>query len=212
MKTLTDDLVRDYAAGLTSPGIALLVATQMSQAPGTRAGVARAERLGGAFLGEMPRVALDDGALDAVLDRIDADGEDSSASGEEPSGDGPLPDVLMRAIGRDFDRIPWRFRLPGVSEYQLPGFEGEHVSLLRARPGASVPQHTHEGQEATLVLTGAMEDGGRVLAPGDVAINDEHDEHKPRIVGTDICHCLIVMSGALRFTGRFGRALNLLAE
>ena len=209
MKTSTDDLVRDYAAGLTSPGIALLVASRMERAPAARSAAARTERLGGALLGEAPAAEMSGDALDAVFGRIA-----TAEAGPAPRhfDGGPLPDALMPAIGRDFDRIPWRFRLPGVSEYRLDGFEGEHVSLLRARPGASVPQHTHEGQEATLILTGAMEDGGRVLGPGEVAINDEEDEHKPRIVGTEICHCLIVMSGALHFTGRFGRALNLLAE
>jgi len=209
MQTLTDDLVRDYAAGLTTPGIALLVASQMERAPETRAAAARTECLGGALLGEAPAAQMSADALDTVLGRLEAE----AAEPVPPRYDaGPLPEALMPAVGRDFDRIPWRFRLPGVSEYRLDGFDGEHVSLLRARPGASVPQHTHEGREATLILTGAMEDGGRVLGPGEVAINDEEDEHKPRIVGTEICHCLIVMSGALRFTGRFGRALNLLAE
>lgn len=209
MRTLSDDLIRDYAAGTASPGIALLISAQMARAPQTRTLAAGAESLGGALLGDAPDCAVASGTLDSVLERIGAEPDTPEPAGFDA---GPLPEALMPAVGRDFDRIPWRFRLPGVSEHELSGFPGERVSLLRARPGVAVPQHTHEGIEATLVMTGALEDGGRVFGPGEVAINDEHDEHKPRIVGTEICHCLIVMSGALRFTGRFGRALNLLAE
>lgn len=210
MTPATEDILRSYAAGATTPGVALLVATQMAQAAEARASVERFERMGGALFAVSPGAEMSEGALSAVLDRLDDDG---GAQVDPPCFDaGPLPSAVMTAVGQDFNRIPWRFRLPGVSEYRVPGFGSESVSLLRARPGASIPQHTHEGQEITLVMTGAMQDGARVFGAGEVSINDEDDDHKPRIVGTEICHCLIVMSGALRFTGRFGRALNLLAE
>jgi putative transcriptional regulator len=208
MERLTETLTEDYARGATSPGLALLVSAQMSFGADTRARVARVESLGGALLEQAPGAEMGEGALDAVLGRLDAEEEEPAPRIDA----GPLPEVVMGAVGTDFTRIPWRFRLPGVSEYVLAGFPDEKVSLLRARPGTSIPQHTHEGQEATLVLTGAMEDGGRVFRAGEVAINDESDDHKPRIVGDEICHCLVVMTGELRFTGRFGRALNILAE
>jgi len=210
MMPATEDILRSYAAGATSPGVALLVSTQMAQAAEVRASVERFERMGGALFALSREAEMSEGALGAVLDRLDDD-EDGQV-GPPPLDAGPLPQPVMAAVGRDFDRIPWRFRLPGVSEYRIPGFGSESVSLLRARPGSSIPQHTHEGQEITLVMTGAMQDGARVFGAGEVSINDEDDDHKPRIVGTEICHCLVVMSGALRFTGRFGRALNLLAE
>jgi len=208
MHGLTDDILKSYATGTTSAGLALLISAQMTARADSRARVAGFESVAAALMAEDAPAEMSEGALSAVLDRLDA----PDPGGSRAPDPGPLPEPVIRAVGRDFDRIPWRFRLPGVSDYVLDGFPAEQVSLLRARPGASVPQHTHEGQEATLILTGAMEDGGRVLGPGDVAINDEHDDHKPRIIGTGICHCLIVMTGSLRFTGRFGRALNLLAE
>ncbi|MEL6266476.1 MAG: ChrR family anti-sigma-E factor [Pseudomonadota bacterium] len=128
-----------------------------------------------------------------------------------------LPAPLRQAIevadgASGSGALAWRFRLPGVSEYELPGFDDEHVSLLRARPGASIPQHTHEGTELTLVLSGQLEDQGMTYRRGDVAVCTEDDDHRPRITGEATCICLVVMDGSLRFTGRFSRALNLLAE
>lgn len=124
-----------------------------------------------------------------------------------------LEESLGRAVGADrAGRIPWRFRLPGLSEHEFKGYGAEHVSLLRARPGVAIPQHTHEGVELTLILTGEMTDGDTVYRAGDVAICTEDDDHHPRITGTETCLCLVVMDGGLRFTGRFSRALNLLAE
>lgn len=201
-------MLADYAAGAVSPGIALLVASHIDRVEGSRSLVARFEGIGGGLLAEERPEAMPEGALDAVLARIDAyDGRPPRRF--EP---GPLPQALIDRVGTDFDRIPWRFALPGVSEHKLAGFEGESVSLLRARPGVSVPQHTHAGEEMTLVLTGALEDNGTVYGPGDIAVNDENDDHKPRIVGTELCHCLIVMTGRMRFTGPLSRALNYLAE
>lgn len=211
MHTAPEAMLADYATGAMSPGVALLVASHIDKVGESRATVALYERVAGGLLaGEQP-VAMQSDALDRAFDAIDA--PDSTGRSTRRSLDtGPLPAALIEAVGTDFDKIPWRFALPGVSELQLPGFGDERVSLLRARPGASVPQHTHSGRELTLILTGAMEDGGAVFGPGEIAVNDENDDHKPRIVGTEICHCLVVMTGSLRFTGRLSRALNLLAE
>ena len=81
--------------------------------------------------------------------------------------------------------------------------------MLRAKPGTSIPSHTHDGQEATLVLSGLLEDGDTVLGPGDALQVDHHHDHTPRIIGDEVCICLIVMSGKMKFTGPFSRALNL---
>jgi putative transcriptional regulator len=84
--------------------------------------------------------------------------------------------------------------------------------LLRARPGAPMFSHTHDGVEATLVLCGALEDRGRIYRRGDVAIATAADDHRPRILDEGVCICFIVTTGKMRFTGPFSRALNYLAE
>ncbi|MEM1278322.1 MAG: cupin domain-containing protein, partial [Pseudomonadota bacterium] len=155
-------------------------------------------------------VAMSAAALDDIFAAIDL----APGAPEEPIelDCGPLPKPVIEAVGMDFEDIQWKFRLPGVSEYELEGFAGEKVSILRARPGAAIPQHTHHGREATLVLAGALQDGGEVFRPGDLALNDEDDDHRPQIIGDEVCYCLIVMDGDLHFTGTFSRALNFLAD
>lgn len=152
--------------------------------------------------GPPPRIA-DSGPLPRIPD-----------SGPLPrsADSGPLPRAVAQAVGRRFADIPWRFRLPGVAEMVLEGFAPERVSLMRARPGAWLPQHGHDGEELTLVLAGAMADGGRVHRAGDIVAMGAADDHKPRIVGAEVCYCLIVRDGALRYSGTFGRALNFLGQ
>lgn len=145
--------------------------------------------------------------------------EAAAAAQDEAARDAPgaapasvMPTVLRAALGADEGDAPWSFRLPGLSEAVFDGFEGEEVSLIRARPGAPIFSHTHEGVEATLILCGAMEDGGRVYRRGDVNIATPEVDHRPRILDEGQCICFVVNSGKLRFTGPFSRALNLFAE
>lgn len=206
----TNEMLADYASGAASPGVSLLVAAHLTHAPESRAKVSAYEAVGGALLADEAAVPVSASALDRVLAALDE--ADAQAEPCARRKAGPLPRPVIDVIGKDFDAIPWRFRLPGLSEYELEGFQGEKVSLLRAKPGTGIPQHTHEGRELTLVLSGAMQDGDEVYRAGDVAINTEEDDHHPRIIGDEVCYCLVVMDGGLRFTGRFSRALNLLAE
>lgn len=213
----SSDLLAEYASGTATPGTALFVAAHLTFSPESRGELALLDEVGGALLSEDDSDALPTSALDSLMAAIDAEPAiGCNAASDEPDGkrtaSSVLPAPLANAIEVPFDEIPWKFRLPGVSEYELDGFGEETVSLLRARPGSAVPQHTHNGREMTLILTGAMQDGDRILRAGDCAINDEDDDHRPQIIGDEMCHCLIVMDGGLRFTGRFSRALNLFSE
>ena len=205
-----EEILADYAAGAASPGVSLLVAAHLNHAPESRDRVRGYENVGGALLRSEESVSVGPDALARTLNMIDL--PDEITNDVSPRAEGPLPTVVMDELGVAFDEIPWKFQLPGVSAVELDGFDGEKVSLLRARPGARVPKHTHEGTEMTLVLQGCLSDGGIEYRPGDVAVNDENDDHQPQITGEETCYCLIVQQGSLRFTGRFSRVLNYLGE
>lgn len=204
------EMLTSYASGNATPGLALLVRAHAEQSPDSRVALDALESAAGALFSTGPEAAMSSGALDCVLSRLD-DESDALISRRELEN-GPLPRTVIDAVGIDFDAIPWKFRLPGLHEYKLEDYDGESVSLIRARPGVRIPQHTHEGREATLVMTGALRDGETVYRRGDISVNDETDDHQPEIVGDEVCHCLAVMSGSLRYTGFFSRALNYLAE
>jgi putative transcriptional regulator len=102
--------------------------------------------------------------------------------------------------------------MPGVSEFPLDLGGQERVSLLRVRPGAGVPAHTHTATEVTLVLQGVLCDRDTRFGRGAVAIATPDDDHHPHAGEGEDCLCLTVLDGGLRFTGPFGRALNIFAE
>lgn len=169
-----------------------------------------------------------DPGLSALFDRIDAieaadqdppatprsgrlfgaDREDRRAVAQEKASADPVPNPVLDAIGTTFDRIPWRRRLGGLHEHVLTAFEGERVSLLRARPGVRIPHHTHSGAEVTLVLSGALKDDGVVMTAGDLSLCGPEDDHHPEIIGNEVCYCLVVVEGALRFRTGFAQAFR----
>ena len=227
MTVTREELLTAYAAGATSPGLSLLCAAHLTLSPEARHYVNALEEVGGALLnGEADAAAesaADVGAamsFDALLAKIDADEDGAGARGEAIAplrgvaevDQGPLPRPVARALGQSFSDVPWKFRLPLISEHVISEADGEKISIMRAKPGARVPDHTHRGVEATLVLSGALQDGDRILTAGDIALCGPEHDHHPEIIGDEICYSLIVVDGKLRFTGRFGPALNLFAE
>lgn len=207
---LSTDTLAAYAAGTLSDGVSLLVASHLTYCAACRAEVARFEAVGGAALENLETMvsAHSKGpSLEATLAMIEA--EPKNETPRPVASESKIPAAILAAIGQNEDDIRWKFQLPGVSAYTLEGYDGEKVQLLRAKPGSVIPSHTHEGQEATLVLCGQMDDGGTVLERGDVLQVDHHHDHTPRIIGDEVCICLVVTSGKLKFTGPLSRALNI---
>lgn len=206
----THEHLATYATGALSDGMSLLVASHLTYCPDCRHKVARLEMLGGAVISEAEApVDMRAPSLDTALAALDEEAPQETVPADPGT---PLPMPLRRSLGKAVDDLDWKFRLPGLSEYEFDGFGDEHVSLLRVKPGTGIFTHTHEGEEATLILSGEMQDGDTVYRRGDVALADEHDDHKPKVIGTETCYCLIVMTGNLRFTGPLGFALNLLSR
>ncbi|MGG7565803.1 ChrR family anti-sigma-E factor [Rhodovulum sp. DZ06] len=218
---LHDEILAGYASGALPPGMALLAAAQLTFSPAARARVAAYESVCGALLEDAAPLTVAPPSLDAALAMLDGAAQLPAAAapddilpppGRRAAADSVMPACLREALGVDETTAPWSFRLPGLSEAVFDGFEGEEVSMLRARPGAPIFSHTHEGVEATLVLSGALEERGQVYRRGDVALATPEVDHRPRILDEGQCICFVVNTGKLRFTGPFSRALNLLAE
>lgn len=81
--------------------------------------------------------------------------------------------------------------------------------LLGARRQTEVPDHSHAGQEITVVLSGYVEDQGHVYGPGDLILTSQDHTHGP--VALDDCICLIAADAPLVMKGVVGRLVQVLA-
>ena len=218
-----DELLLDYAAGAISPGKALLVATHLAVCPESRTRLELMRRIGGALLdlaaGDAIEMVTAEGVLalagEDALERETAGqrhrgGTGTAAGPRRPVGSEPLPWPISAYHAVIADRRGWRRLGLGVEAVELPvSMPNAKTQLLRARPGVRIPEHTHIGEEAVLVLKGAFTDDGVRFAAGDVAVSDDQTVHAPVIDDGEICLCLAVTEGPIRFVGRGAWALNL---
>ena len=207
----SNSMLKDYVCGLLSPGKDLIIKTHLTFCPGCRKKVHDIENIAGLLLDLSSNESIPEKpSVEKTLDKILNLKDDNNINNEDYSiNGGVLPRVINNYIGKPSDKINWRFRLPGIYDYQIETSNDENMYLLKVEPGAKILQHTHEGEEATVILKGKMKDGDSTYIPGDISILDDNHTHNPQIIGSEACICLVVMAGKVKFTGRFSRALNI---
>lgn len=207
---IRETLVASYAAGALDPGLALMVETQSAMSPRTEHVRARAEAAAGALFERETPAPLSAQARVRALALIDAPSEAATAAPIAPEvADLPAPvrDAASAALAKG---ARWRFATPGLDILRLPNSGACKVELLRARPGASAPTHTHEGGEYTLVLTGAFADETGRYEVGDIQVADASLQHRPVAQPGPVCYLLAVSEGRLRFSGALGALQKLI--
>jgi putative transcriptional regulator len=200
----SDERLLDYASGASPEPVALLVATHLALCPGCRRATAELEAVGGALLEELPPEPVSDDSLARLLARLD---RPAPAAPAVSSGDPILPQPLRDYVG-SLDRVAWRRFGPIAEARLLTGFDKLTTRLVRIRPGAAMPRHTHAGNELSLVLQGGFSDVTGHYLRGDVLEADSAVEHRPVVDRDEDCLCLAVTDAPVRLTGWFGRLLN----
>ena len=198
-----EELLAGYAAGTLPPNLHKLVAAHLHLRPESRAFVRAIEQIGGQALEAMPCAPMPD--RDRKLEAIFAAAE-RPIEIRQPPQCAVLPPPLCVLTGRRLDQIPWRLRLPGVREFRLPeDADGFEATLYWIKAGKTIPSHTHEGSEVTLVLSGGFSDSTGHYERGDVAIADAEVDHHPKADEGPDCICFAVTDAPLRLTGPIAR-------
>lgn len=198
-----------FSAGSLDEPYAVVVATHVAMCEACREQVKRIDLIGGALLVAEPAAPLAPHALDRLMSRLD----DTVMESERPAASAPRRDVpvtLAHYLPKGLDGVKWRFSGPGVAVAHLPssGNATGRLMLLKVAGGRKVPEHSHGGQELTLILKGAYRDRFGVFASGDIADHDEDVEHQPIAEPGEDCVCLVAVDAPLSFRSRLVRALQ----
>ena len=206
---VSDDLLLGYGAGTLDEATSLLVATHLALCPRCRGGLDLAESIGGELMNRT--------RTDSAVDETGIGPAMASAVGnDEPAGparaaSGPflLPQPLRDYAGGDAAELGWRTVGGGIRQIRLktPG-KGAAARLLSIAAGTRVPEHSHGGQELTLVLAGALYDRGKWYRRGDVDVADASVVHRPAAGPEQDCICLAVADAPLKFAGVIPRLLQ----
>jgi len=205
-----DELLLDYASGALSEPMALVVGTHLALAPESRKRVAELEEIGGAMLNEVEAEPIAPALLDDLLSKLDDTESEILARPAESADNAGIgfPEPLRSYIAAAGSDQSWTSRGPLEEMVLLPDYPGVKTRLLRIRPGAAMPAHTHEGRETTLVLQGGFTDESGHYRRGDIALADHDVDHQPVADDDEVCICLAVSEGRLKLTGPVGRWLN----
>ena len=198
-----DSLLGRYAAGALDPALHALVEAHLELKSKNRAFVRALEEIEGDLLldiGETPLATRQE-----LLERIFGD---HLPVAPRVLGHGQLPASVRRLIGQDLGDIRWRSKLPGVKEFRIDPSKDANASLFWIDAGRSIPSHTHDGTETTLVLRGAFSDVNGRYDRGDIVIADSEVDHRPVVDAGGDCLCFAVTEGHLHLTGPFGRIVD----
>jgi putative transcriptional regulator len=192
-----DALLAEYAVGSLPRPMHVLIQSHLEMNPASERFVAGLEAVKGASLEKLEPKPIS--RREAMLDAILAQGADAPDMGD---GDDPLfSPALRRFLGRPSTDIPWRAVMPGVREWTVEDADGVEAKLYWIKAGRTIPSHTHEGQEVTLVLQGGFTDIAGHYARGEVAVADEDVDHRPVADDDADCVCFAVTDAPLRLTG-----------
>jgi len=199
-----DMLLAGYAAGVLDAPLHALVGSHLELSGANRAFVAALEGMAGQHALATPGAAL--AGRDDMLAAILADRSAQTAQ-RIVVPDPVLPAQLARLVGPS-DQLRWRFKLPGVKEYRVAQTDGGEAVLYWVKAGRALPQHTHEGDEFTLLLKGGFTDPLGHYRRGDIAIGDDELDHTPVADKDEDCICFAVTDAPLRLTGPVMRLLR----
>lgn len=199
---LDDATLMSFAAGSLPNTLAAVAAAHISMCNHCRGEFAILERIGGALMTDLPQ----EGLQRTVVDLPPIEARQMAPNVRPQPGEVPTP--LTSLIGDDLDRVRWRWIGPGLWHRKLEVRGSGSLQLIKAAPGASVPEHTHGGGELTLVLRGALIDRTGRYGAGDVSDLDEDMEHTPVADAEAGCICVIANERPTRFKGLLARLLQ----
>jgi len=202
-----DALLASYAAGSLNAPLHALVGSHLALSLENRRFVAAMEDLAALDLTDSAQKPLTDRGrmLDAILSTREPESVVVPAA---RLADSVFPPPLQRLVGRGSQDIAWRFKLPGIKEYRIAETEAGEAVLYWVKAGRRLPQHTHEGDEVTLLLKGGFTDPLGHYRRGDIAIADAELDHNPVADSDEDCICFAVTDAPLQLTGPVMRLLR----
>ncbi len=166
--------------------------------------------VGGYFLNKTEETPLSNNLWDRVLGQTKNVKSPSKISDEHDPLLSQLPITLRSHLKNN--EVKWKsFKDVKVASL-LPKENNEKLELIHVMPGAKIPQHTHEGNESFLVLHGSYSDEYGSYKQGSVQVRSDDHDHTPVGHAQTGCIGLAYTHGKIKFSGKFGKLLNIIAN
>lgn len=200
-----DDAITDYAAGNLSPAKHAIMSCLVELSPKAARKAAFETNVAATIMSEIRPVPLSPLFIGETLAKLSFTDPPEVVANDTPR-ERIAPKPLRNLMGGNGLRdIDWKSLVPGVAVHDVLGNrrtrEGDRLYLLKAKGGMRMPEHSHKGEEWTLILAGSYRANGQHFVRGDLHIEDETTQHSPQIDEGEDCICLVMTEGPLKMKG-----------
>jgi len=202
-----------YAAGELSPAMLMMVGTHVDMCVKCQAHVQDIEQhMAAKLFGETETANIVHGFDEQAMLQTIFSSQLPAGSVAQAANDSLFLEgqrfALPPTLARNSHRIGEWSRLPGKL-WRAPVRVGgeEMLNFIYMGEQASLPEHTHKGNEATLVVNGVFNDEHNEYRDGDFMLLDDHHKHSPATQDHD-CLTIAALEGPLHFTTGLSRLLN----
>lgn len=214
----SSDMLLKYAMGNASEAESLIISCHTAYCSACKAEIDKYETIGGYYLTNHQELNISKNLWKNILDKVDDLDQEQlqvnytsyAITSNLCNDDIKIPSTLSDYLGSDFNTNNWKSTINNV-KYKDIKFKDANISgkLLEIPANKSMPEHGHEGFEATLVLHGGYSDEKGGYNKGDLVVASSEEVHSPVSDNSSGCICLVVYSGSLQFKGLLGSILNL---
>jgi putative transcriptional regulator len=201
------DLISEYSAGSLPLAQAACVSVHVSNCAHCQRLARQLADVGAALFEELEPQPVGDTTLNAVLARLDE--EPPLEYARQVENKGSTPAILQRLMSGDFSDLSWKNIGSALRiSYLQTGDPSHEFALYHIKAGGRIPEHTHRGNEMTLILEGGFSDAEGSYHVGDFIIRRAGDVHAPTALQSEDCICLAVLDAPLKFTNWKYRWMN----
>ena len=214
-----DELLMQFAAGQLTNALGIQAACHLESCKKCQLKVRLYEQLGGDLIDISIPVELETNAKSRLLSNLQkqkntatslvSDEQSAVYQQQIANANQRLPKPLRRFLPDYYENLPWTGFSKSIQSYDLPFSDERYTArFYKIAAGKELPQHTHKGNEFTLVMSGSFSDLSGDYHPGDFVLADTSTHHQPRAHEREDCICFAVTDAPLKMTGFFGRMLN----
>jgi putative transcriptional regulator len=209
------DMLVEYSAGTSPKAQGVCVAVHLHYCKACQVAYDKLRILGAQLWEEGPPVKVSDKCRSQVMALLDETPSESNLPKPQTAAAGSLeaphheiPSPLKRFVPAGWDSLHWQIYLPVLSVAHLAKTEGYQLALHKIKAGGKVVDHTHTGDEVTVVLSGSFSDQYGHYKEGDFVYRNGSHGHAPMASQDGDCICLTALQAPVKLTSWWGKLLN----
>lgn len=203
----SSDQLIEFSSGTGSSALSIAISTHLHFCGECRVRVGELESTAAVLFEEQSSIPVEMEGFDKLMSRIAAEpAAPKTVTKQEPTR---FPPMIEKLINRDTEALDWRNPMKNLRVCRLMTDEsGFILGLHHMKSGGRVPNHTHRGNEISVVIEGGFSDALGSYRPGDfIHLSTDH-VHSPQADADGDCWLLSIVEAPVKLTGPLGWLVN----